>query len=293
MAPRLLILGALSVVLAGCGSETAQRTDRETATTPPSKQPATRPAEQRPRRAPRPERPVPSAPVRAEAIQEGSGKGRRIALTFDADMTPQMLDDLEEGRVQSWYERRIIRTLRKTRTPATLFLAGLWARTYPRETRALARDGLFEIASHTYDHLAWTSDCYGLPTVEGEEAKRAEVTRTAGLLERLTGRMPRYFRFPGLCHEQADLDLVAGIDEQAVDGIGSGDAFQEDPAAIVSSTLEQVRPGSIVVMHMMGGPNAPATAAALEELIPAVRERGYRFATVTELLEGGARPSDD
>ncbi len=201
-------------------------------------------------------------------------------------MTSQMLEDLEAKRVESWYERRIIRTLRKTRTPATLFLTGLWAKVYSRETSSLASDGLFEIASHTFDHLAWTGDCYGLPTVEGDEAKRAEVTRTARILERLSGRPPRYVRFPGLCHEQADLEIVAGLEEQAVDGIGSGDAFQEDPAAIVSSTLEQVRPGSIIVMHMMGGPNAPATAAALKELIPALRERGFRFATLTELLEG-------
>lgn len=286
----LLVLAALAVTLAGCGRETRAPQSRETATAPTApraaKRPVKPPAKEPSPRERAPERPVPSAPVRAQAVQNGPEKGKRIALTFDADMTPQMLDELEAGRVQSWYERRIIRTLRKTRTPATLFLTGLWAKVYPRETSSLARDGLFEIASHTFDHLAWTADCYGLPAVEGEDAKRTEATHTERILEQLTGRPPRYFRFPGLCHEQADLELVAGLDEQAVDGIASGDAFQEDPSAIVSSTLEQVRPGSIVVMHMMGGPNAPATAAALEELIPRLRERGFRFATLTELLEG-------
>ena len=48
--------------------------------------------------------------------------------------------------------------------------------------------------------------------------------------------------------------------------------------------LDDVRPGSIVVMHLIGAPNAPATAAALRTVIPALRARGYRFVTLRELL---------
>ena len=55
---------------------------------------------------------------------------------------------------------------------------------------------------------------------------------------------------------------------------------------IERTVLDQVRPGAIIVMHMMGGPSAPATGEAVRRLIPELRARGYRFATLTQRLEG-------
>ncbi len=232
----------------------------------------------------------PLAPVvRAAAVQRGPRARHRIALTFDADMTPQMLADLSAGRVRSWFARDVIRTLRRTRTPATLFLTGMWAKAYPRAVRSLARDRLFELGAHTWDHRAWTGACYGLPAVGTRRAKLAELRRTARIIERLSGAPPRYFRFPGLCHAREDVRLVAREGEQVVDGLASGDAFQSDPGVIERTVLDAVRPGSIVVMHMMGSPNAPATGQALARLIPELRARGYRFVTLTRLLAGRPR----
>ena len=52
--------------------------------------------------------------------------------------------------------------------------------------------------------------------------------------------------------------------------------------AIAARAL-QARSGSIVLMHDAGGPRAQ-TLAALPQIIDGLRSRGYRFATVTELL---------
>src|SRR6516164_197119 len=54
-----------------------------------------------------------------------------VALTFDADMTPRMSNDLKTGKITSWYNQRVIATLREEYVPATLFLAGLWIERYP------------------------------------------------------------------------------------------------------------------------------------------------------------------
>lgn len=51
-----------------------------------------------------------------------------------------------------------------------------------------------------------------------------------------------------------------------------------------ATVLTQVRPGAIVMMHLQGGANAPATGTALRIIIPALRQRGYRLVTVSELL---------
>jgi peptidoglycan/xylan/chitin deacetylase (PgdA/CDA1 family) len=220
------------------------------------------------------------------AIGSGSPRARRVALTFDADMTPEMLDLLRAGRAPVQVDRGVIDTLRATRTPAALFITGMWAQLYPAEVRELARDPLFEIGNHTWDHRAWSAGCYGLPSTRDPAGKRAEVVRTARILRRLTGRAPLWFRFPGLCHGQLGLRIVAGEGEQAVDGLASGDAYQHDPAAIVRRVLSAVRPGAIVVMHMMGPPNAPATGEALRQLVPDLRARGYELVSLSRLLRG-------
>jgi peptidoglycan/xylan/chitin deacetylase (PgdA/CDA1 family) len=53
--------------------------------------------------------------------------------------------------------------------------------------------------------------------------------------------------------------------------------------AIYSRVVSHTRPGSIVVMHDGGG-NRSETVAALPRIISTLRDRGYRFVTVSKLL---------
>src|SRR5262249_46754914 len=161
-----------------------------------------------------------------------------------------MLAALHSGRQRSWYDERIVAELRRTHTPATIFLTGLWASAYPGVVRDLARDALFELENHSMDHAAWRSPCYLLPTVTGREAKRREVVDAAAIITRLTGRAPRYFRYPGGCHDGASDDpIVRSAGERPVDWtVVSQDAFDPYPQRIVQAVLAGVRPGSIVVM---------------------------------------------
>lgn len=220
-------------------------------------------------------------------ITHGPRTHRWVALTFDADMTYEMIASLRAGKVRSWYDRAVVRTLRRTKTPATIFLTGLWTKTYPNAVRSFARDPLFELENHSWDHRAWAGSCYGLPAVRGRGAKRAEVLRTAAIVRKVAGVTPRYFRFPGGCLTRADVRLVASLGEQPVQwDVISGDSFLTDPAKVESEVLRQVRPGSIVVMHLVGPARTPATAPAVRSLIPKLRARGYRFVTLERMLAG-------
>jgi peptidoglycan-N-acetylglucosamine deacetylase len=226
--------------------------------------------------------------VSARLVTHGPRKRRAVALTFDADMTQGMVANLRSGRVPRYYDDTIVSYLRSMRARATVFSTGLFARVYPRVVTSLAADPLFEIENHSFDHAGWRAPCYGLPSISGEGRKRDEVERTAAILERVTGARPRYFRFPGGCHTRADAELVASLAEQPVAwDVVSGDPFQSDPAVVVRNVLEGVRPGSIVVMHLNGAPNAPATSRALRTIVPALRQRGYRFVTLEQLLGTG------
>jgi peptidoglycan/xylan/chitin deacetylase (PgdA/CDA1 family) len=221
----------------------------------------------------------------ARVINHGPRDRPQIALTFDADLTRTMAARLSSGQVGSHYDPAIVRELQETRTPATFFVTGLWAMTYPGVVRLLAGDPLFEIENHSVDHAAFTAKCFGLPVIPSESMKRWEIARTATVLRDIAGVTPRYFRFPGGCYEEGDLQIVRSLGHQAVGwDVISGDAFEPHPAVIVQNVLDKVQPGSIIVMHLNGAPHAPATASALRTLIPALRTRGLRFVTLRELL---------
>jgi peptidoglycan-N-acetylglucosamine deacetylase len=218
-------------------------------------------------------------------IVHGARTRPLVALTFDADMTEGMVQALRSGRVGRWYDPAILAELRATRTPATIFMTGLWAETYPLVARSLARDPLFELENHSYDHAAWERPCYGLPSARTQKEKRDEVRRGAFALAAVTGVAPAYFRFPGGCANRGDVRLVAALGERPVQwDVISGDSYLRNPADVERQVLDGTRPGSIVVLHLVGAPNAPATAAVLKEIIPRLRSRGLRFVKLRRLL---------
>jgi peptidoglycan/xylan/chitin deacetylase (PgdA/CDA1 family) len=208
-----------------------------------------------------------------------------VALTFDADMTPGMARELKSRRVASWYNEKVIETLKAERVPATLFMTGLWIESYSDVTRELAANPLFELANHSYSHGAFHSPCYNLFPVR-DINQAAEVQKTDALLQKYGGAYKKYFRFPGLCFDADAIKRVESLGYTVIGGdVDGGDAFEKNPKWVVSDVLAHVRPGSIVVLHMHGGPNAPATGAALPEIIAGLRAQGYDFVKVSDLLE--------
>ena len=220
-----------------------------------------------------------------DVVAHGSRERAVVALTFDADMSPSMLERLRTGTVRSWYDERVVAELRATQTPATIFATGLWALEYADELREISADPLFEIENHSLTHAAFHGPCYGLDVLTSPADKVHEVVDAAQVLTEATGRAPRFFRFPGGCYAPADVAVVQEAGELPVGwDVVSGDPFQQDPAVIVRNVLGNVRPGSIVVLHLNGAPNAPATATALRDIIPGLHARGLRPVTLEELL---------
>jgi peptidoglycan/xylan/chitin deacetylase (PgdA/CDA1 family) len=196
-----------------------------------------------------------------------------------------MLARLRSGAQRTWYDAALVHALEATDTPATIFLTGLWSQAYPDVVRRLARNRLFELENHSVDHSGWLAPCYGLPVVRGALSKRAEIDQAAATIRSVAGITPHYFRFPGGCHSEYDLHLVAAAGERAVRwDVVSGDPFEPDPGVIVRNVLAGVRPGSIVIMHIVGPPNAPATDRALPNIISSLRARGYTLVTLRKLL---------
>jgi peptidoglycan/xylan/chitin deacetylase (PgdA/CDA1 family) len=275
----LAALAALAALTTGCGGG-GRRAQATTAANPDA---AVSAAAETP--ASPPTRPV--SHLSSHAINNGPRGRRVVALTFDADMTRQMLSALQAGRVAAAYDPRIVAELRATSTPSTIFLTGLWTEHYAKVARSLARDPLFELENHTVDHAAFTGGCYGLPAVTDRGAQHAEIAGAARTIERITRHRPGFLRFPGGCFDRGAARLAASLGERPVQwDVASGDAFLRDSQEVVHNTLGQVKPGSIIVMHLNGAPNAPATAEALPGVIAGLRAKGLRPVTLAELVDG-------
>jgi peptidoglycan/xylan/chitin deacetylase (PgdA/CDA1 family) len=218
-------------------------------------------------------------------ILHGPRDEKTIALTFDADMTPFMKAAVENKFVSESFDRRIVSILEKTQTKATFFLTGMWVEMYRSDVEKLAQNPLFAFGNHSYSHPSFEGGCFGLQLIPDSE-DITQVTKTNELLKQTTGENTTLFRFPGGCYGQTDLSIITSYAHMAVvhwDVVGN-DGFNNDVSQIERNVLNHTQNGSIIVLHMNGAPNAPRTADALPTIISTLKDRGYTFVTVGELL---------
>jgi peptidoglycan/xylan/chitin deacetylase (PgdA/CDA1 family) len=179
-------LAVLCIVLGagiGCGGDSDER-------------PAERPGTYKGRSSAAHSSPTP----RPRLVNHGPRDRRRVALTFDADMTREKYAELEESEgasTSTWYDRRIVEELERTRTRATIFMSGLWARAHPESARALARSSLLEIENHSLSHRAFKTPCYGLEAVGSEASKRQEVVESSAVIPARYGTTATILPFSG------------------------------------------------------------------------------------------------
>jgi len=207
-------------------------------------------------------------------IGHGSRKTKEIALTFDA------CSERRHGAVDT----AVVNVLRETRTPATIFVGGKWARDVAPYLRPLAADTLFEFGCHAYMHP------HLMKLSSGDIRK--ELRKATRTIAGIVGRAPVLFRAP-----YGEIDArVAGI----ADSLGlrciEYDLPSGDPdtsitrAALVRYVVSMARGGSIVVMHVNG--RGRRTAEALPEIIAGLRKKGYTLVTVGRLIAGSVeRPA--
>ncbi|HET9255296.1 MAG TPA: polysaccharide deacetylase family protein [Pseudonocardiaceae bacterium] len=207
----------------------------------------------------------------------------RIALTFDSNMTDEMLRRLDRGQVKSYANVAVIDELQRGHVPATFFLAGKWVQRYPELTRRIAADPGFELASHSYAHLGFTAHCHHLGALPADQMA-ADVERSFAVLAPFGGHQTRYFRFPGGCYDASALRAIAPARSIVIQyDIVAGDPFNNDAAAITSTVLRNAHNGGIVVLHVTEA-NAPRTADALPAIITGLRAKGYQLVRLSELL---------
>jgi peptidoglycan/xylan/chitin deacetylase (PgdA/CDA1 family) len=187
-----------------------------------------------------------------------------VALTFDdgpaPNWTPRFLDVLAEAGV-----------------PATFFMVGRNV----RDHAGLVRDRLegHEVGNHTWAHR-------DLATMD-LAAIRDDLLRTHKTIQDLLGRTPTLMR-PPYGHLGGSTVLAAdslGYDVVLWDRQMHERRFAGDPAGQAKDIVDSVHRGSIVLAHDVGDKRRMNTLDALSGIIAGLKESGYGFATVSELIE--------
>jgi polysaccharide deacetylase family sporulation protein PdaB len=205
---------------------------------------------------------------RGEVVWEVRTTEKVIALTFDdgpnPTFTPQILDVLKENQAK-----------------ATFFVIGARAQKYPKVVQREAREG-HEVANHTNTHP--------LKQLSRKDLQR-EVMDAQHSIFAATGIQPQVFRPPGGIYNETVVDVAKEAGCQVV--IWSWNQDTKDwsrPGAsrIAERVLKNVRNGDIVLLHDHGEDRSQ-TIEALKTILPELKKMGYRFVTVSELLQMSPR----
>lgn len=108
----------------------------------------------------------------------------------------------------------------------------------------------------------------------------SEIEYTTARITEVTGRTPEFFRPPYIyCNDT----MFDAIDLTFICGHGCED-WEADTTVQhrAEKTIAQAEDGAVVLLHDFEGNEK--TAEALETIIPALRDRGFEFVTVSELF---------
>jgi peptidoglycan-N-acetylglucosamine deacetylase len=184
-----------------------------------------------------------------------------IALTFDDGPSPS-------------HTPAVLSLLRREGVRATFFVVGSAVERQPQLARMIIEDG-HELGNHSYSHRPMVLMRQG--TI------RVEVERTDSLIRAAGSRGPIHFRPP---YGKRLLGLpwyLSRTGRTTVLWSLEPDTWHEAADAMVSHVAAAVEPGAIILLHVEI-PSRREERVALATLIPVLRERGYRFVTLSELL---------
>ncbi|MBF6342452.1 polysaccharide deacetylase family protein [Nocardia cyriacigeorgica] len=196
----------------------------------------------------------------------------RIVDRVDTDVKVVALT-LDDGPTTKAPE--VLRVLADAEVPATFYLNGRDLAAHPEFGAAIAAAG-HEIGNHTYTHRRMVFVTPG--TVADEVGRTDAAIRTTGYQGPITFRPPYGKKLWTLPKYLSDHDTTTVMWDVEPDSDPSASAEQ-----IVAQTVREVRPGSIILLHVMFG-NRANSLAAIPGIVAELKADGYRFVRISELL---------
>ncbi|WP_316525969.1 polysaccharide deacetylase family protein [Kitasatospora brasiliensis] len=193
-----------------------------------------------------------------QAQAAGPKAAKVVYLTFDDGPSPA-------------YTPKVLATLSRSGVRATFFEIGQNVAAHPSVTAQVARQG-HSVQNHTWSH----PDLRKLSA----SALNAQVADTDRAIRAQTGRTPSCLRPPYGAVNGTVRSKASALGKQVVLwSVDPADWSRPGTAAIRSRVLDNVRPGSVILLHDGGGDRSQ-TVAALPTIISTLKARGYTFATL-------------
>lgn len=200
-------------------------------------------------------------------INKGNEDEKVIALTFDDGpdevFTPQILDILKKYNVK-----------------ATFFIIGEKVANHEDIIKRQIAEG-HEIGNHTFTHINAVKKNYS--------EIQQEVTKTQEAIKSVTGKYPTLFRPP---YRALNKELCKVIKENNMNiilwsNIDVRDWSNPGVDTMVNTIENKIQNGNIVILHDYNTVrnDKSQTIETLEIVIPKLKEKGYKFVTISELIE--------
>ncbi len=184
----------------------------------------------------------------------------KIALTFDCAWGSEDIPD-------------ILNTLKQSDVRATFFFVGLWAKKNPEAVKMIAEQG-HDIANHSYSH-------FRMGSISNEKI-RTEILEGDRILEGITGKKVDLFRAPYGDYNNSIIRIARELNHYTiqwdVDSLDWKPGISADE--IKNRILRNVKSGSILLFHN----DTPHTANILPDIIDMLKNKGYDFIPVSEII---------
>jgi polysaccharide deacetylase family sporulation protein PdaB len=189
-----------------------------------------------------------------------------VALTFD---------DGPDDK----YTERVLKILKEHEIKATFFVIGKNIEVYPEFMKQILTEG-HAIGNHTWSHARLTD-------LSASQIK-AEMEDTNKILKELFGVRTDLMRPPFGAMDERTLGILTDLNFHTVKwSVDTRDWAGTESDIMIDNVSLNVTPGGIVLQHNAGGKNGNLenTLAALPVIIKDLKEKGYEFVTVQELLQ--------
>ena len=189
---------------------------------------------------------------------------KQVALTFDISWGEEragpILDVLEQKELKK----------------ATFFLSSPWAESHPDIVKRIVDMG-FEIGSHGHRHENYSS--------LSDEQIREQISKAHSILTEVTGKEPNLIRYPNGDFDRRVLKIADKLGYKSIQwDTDSLDWMNPGKEKIIDRVVSKVHPGDIILMH--ASDSCKQTHEALPTIIDNLRNQGYEFVTVSELIAG-------
>ncbi len=184
---------------------------------------------------------------------------KKVAISFDCawgvDYTDKLLDVMEKEKVK-----------------CTFFTVEFWAKAHPDYLKKISEKG-HEIGTHSATHPYMSK--------LDKNAIVKELTTSSSAIESVTGKKVELFRPPYGDYSDRLIETAQELNLYTIQwDVDSLDWKNLSANEIKNRVVTKVQNGSIVLFHNQG----LHTAEALPEIIKALKEKGFTFVPIGELI---------